>query len=55
MDTIVSSYQTTFIKGENLVDEVVVVNELIEFAKKSKRGCLILKVNFQKAYKLTNS
>lgn len=31
-----------------------VVNKLVDFAKKSKRECLILKVNFEKAYDSVN-
>jgi hypothetical protein len=33
-----------------LVDGVVVVNEVIDFAKKAGKECLILKVDFEKAY-----
>jgi hypothetical protein len=50
MDTIISSSQSAFIKGRNLVDGVLVVNELVDFAKKTKKECLILKVDFEKAY-----
>jgi hypothetical protein len=32
------------------VDEVVVVNEVVELAKKSNKDCLIFKVDFEKAY-----
>ena len=42
--------QSAFIKGMNLVDGVLVVNELADFAKKTKQECLILKVDFEKAY-----
>lgn len=38
----------------NLIDGVLVVNELVDFAKKSKRECLILKVEFVKAYDLVD-
>jgi hypothetical protein len=33
-----------------LVDGVLVVNEMVVLAKKSGRGCLIFKVDFEKAY-----
>jgi hypothetical protein len=29
---------------------VLVINEIVDFAKKSKSECLILKVDFEKAY-----
>lgn len=54
MDSIISSSQSVFIKGMNLIDGVLVVNKLVDFAKKSKRECLILKVDFEKAYDSVN-
>jgi hypothetical protein len=50
MDDVISNTQSAFIKGRQLVDGVVVVNEVIDFAKKSKKECLIFKVDFEKAY-----
>ncbi|MCH82386.1 LINE-1 reverse transcriptase like, partial [Trifolium medium] len=42
--------QSAFLKGRQLVEGVVVVNEVIDFAKKAGKECLILKVDFEKAY-----
>jgi hypothetical protein len=42
--------QSAFIKGRQLVDGVVVANEVIDFAKKMGKECLIFKVDFEKAY-----
>ncbi|KAK2426239.1 hypothetical protein P8452_40952 [Trifolium repens] len=42
--------QSAFLKGRQLVEGVVVVNEVIDFAKKSGKECLIFKVDFEKAY-----
>jgi len=50
MNSIISSTQSTFLKGRNLVDGVLVVNEIVDLAKKTNRRCLILKVDFEKAY-----
>jgi len=50
MNSIISQSQSAFLKGRNLVDGVVVVNEIVDFARKMKRQCLILKVDFEKAY-----
>lgn len=50
MDKIISSNQFAFIKGRQLVDGVVAVNEIIDFARKAKKDCLIFKVDFEKAY-----
>jgi hypothetical protein len=50
MNPIVVSTQSAFIKGRGLVDGVVVVNEVVDLAKKVGKECLILKVDFEKAY-----
>lgn len=50
MNSIISSSQSAFLKGRHLVDGVLVMNEVVDLAKKSKRECLILKVDFEKAY-----
>jgi len=50
MNSIISPSQSTFLKGMHLVDGVLVVNELVDYAKKTKKQCLIFKVYFEKAY-----
>jgi len=50
MNSIISQSQSAFFKGRHLVDGVLVVNELVDYAKKSKEECLIFKVDFEKAY-----
>jgi hypothetical protein len=47
---IIPNTQSTFIKGRQLLDGGVVVNEVIDYAKKSGKECVILKVGFEKAY-----
>ncbi|GAU09987.1 hypothetical protein TSUD_393040 [Trifolium subterraneum] len=37
-------------EGRQLVEGAVVVNEVIDYAKKAAKECLILKVDFEKAY-----
>jgi hypothetical protein len=54
MNSIISPSQSAFLKGRHLVDGVLVVNELLDFAKKSKKECLIFKVDFEKAYDLVD-
>ena len=49
MNSIISSSQSTFLKGRHLVDGGLVVNELVDFAKKAKKECLIFKVDLEKA------
>ncbi|GAU25119.1 hypothetical protein TSUD_274080 [Trifolium subterraneum] len=50
MDLVVATTQSAFLVGRNLVDGVLVVNEVVDLAKKSGKPCLILKVDFEKAY-----
>jgi hypothetical protein len=50
MDSVVATTQSTFVKGMNLVDGVMVVNEVIDLAKKTGMAFLVLKVDFEKAY-----
>jgi hypothetical protein len=50
VDNLIPNTQSAFIKGRQLVDGVVVVSEVIDYAKKSGKECLILKVDFEKAY-----
>ncbi|MCH92512.1 LINE-1 reverse transcriptase like, partial [Trifolium medium] len=50
MDSIISKNQSAFIKGRNLADGVVTVNEVVDLAKRAKKERLIFKVDFEKAY-----
>ncbi|XP_058762737.1 secreted RxLR effector protein 78-like [Vicia villosa] len=47
---LVSRNQSAFIEGRNIADGVLVVNEVLDFAKREKRSCVVLKVDFEKAY-----
>ncbi|XP_058763485.1 uncharacterized protein LOC131636918 [Vicia villosa] len=38
------------LKGRSMMDGVLMVNEILNWAKRKKRGCLVLKVDFEKAY-----
>lgn len=50
MGSVISSSQSAFLKGRNLVDGVLTLDEVVDLAKRRKRELLILKVNFEKAY-----
>lgn len=45
---VISKSQTTFIPGRQILDEVLVLNEIIDLTKRSKKECLILKVDFER-------
>lgn len=42
MGKLISLEQLAFIKGMQLVDDKVALNEVIDFSRKYKRACLIL-------------
>lgn len=44
MDSIISSSQSAFIKKRHIADGVVVINEVIDLAKKSGKECLFSKL-----------
>jgi hypothetical protein len=50
MNSIISKNQLAFIKGRHLVDGVVVANEVVDLTERSRRECLVFKVDFEKAY-----
>lgn len=54
MDKLISPNLSPFIKGRILVNGFMVVNEEINFAKNSRRPCLIFKIDSEKAYDLVN-
>jgi hypothetical protein len=47
---LIPKYQSAFLKGRQLVEGVVVVNEVIDYARKTRNNCMIFKVDFEKAY-----
>ncbi|GKD78582.1 RNA-directed DNA polymerase, eukaryota, reverse transcriptase zinc-binding domain protein [Tanacetum coccineum] len=52
VDTVVSVEQTTFIKGRQILDGPLLVNELVDWykKKKKKKKMMILKIDFEKAF-----
>jgi len=49
METIISTSQSLFLKGRNFLDGVIMVNEIMDFMKRTKGQVFILKVDFEKA------
>lgn len=47
---LVSSSQLHFIQGRKMLDEVLVINELVDLAKRKKKDSLLFKFDFEKAY-----
>lgn len=47
---VISECQSAFLGGRNILDGVVIVNELVDLAKRNKEECMLFKVDFEKAY-----
>jgi hypothetical protein len=47
MDSLISTNQSAFIKGRNLVDGVLIMNELVDWAKKTKKEIIFSKHNLK--------
>lgn len=43
---IISINQSAFISGRNIMDGILMVNEVLDLAKRDKKGCLVLKVDY---------
>jgi len=50
MPQLIDERQSTFVKGRQLLHGVLVANEVVEEARRSKRSCMVFKVDFEKAY-----
>ncbi|GJV50953.1 RNA-directed DNA polymerase, eukaryota [Tanacetum coccineum] len=48
--SIVSEVQMAFVKGRQIIDGPLIVDEIIAWAKKPKKRCMFLKVDFEKAF-----
>lgn len=50
LGSLISNNQSIFVSGRQLLDEMLVANEIVDFATSSKKKCLLFKVNFENAY-----
>lgn len=51
---VISDIQSTFIKGRNILDGIMVANEVVDDARKNKKELLLFKVDFEKTYDSVN-
>jgi len=47
---LISNSQSTFIKGRQILDGILVANEVVDKARKCKKELIMFKVDFEKAY-----
>jgi hypothetical protein len=50
VESVISSTQTTFIPGRNILEGVVMLHEIMHELRKKKHRGVILKLDFEKAY-----
>ncbi|XP_057811281.1 uncharacterized protein LOC131025504 [Salvia miltiorrhiza] len=50
MNLIISERQSAFVEGRCILDGVVTLNEIVEEAKRKKKGTILFKDDFAKAY-----
>lgn len=48
--SIVANTQSTFILNRNILDEVVIIDEVVDWAKRRNRKGIVFKIDFEKAY-----
>ncbi|GAU33427.1 hypothetical protein TSUD_380630 [Trifolium subterraneum] len=51
---LISNCQSAFLPSRQILDGVVVLNEIIDLAKRRKDNCLLFKVDFERAYDTVN-
>jgi hypothetical protein len=51
---IISPNQTAFIKGRFILDGILALHEIVHEVKARKQGCILLKLDFEKAYDRVN-
>lgn len=54
LTSIIAANQFAFMSNRYILDEVVIINEVIDYAKKFRKKCLVFKVDFEKAYNSMN-
>lgn len=47
---LISQCQSTFLANRQILDGVLAINEIVDLARKKKEDCLVMKVDFEKAY-----
>lgn len=48
--SVISETQSIFVKDSQILDGILIVSEVVDDARKSKKEFLLFKVNFEKSY-----
>ncbi|GKV16244.1 hypothetical protein SLEP1_g26913 [Rubroshorea leprosula] len=54
MGLLIDPHQSAFIEGRQITDGIIILNEMVDEAKNSKKSILIFKADFEKAYDSVN-
>ncbi|XP_071719506.1 uncharacterized protein [Rutidosis leptorrhynchoides] len=50
IDSVISNNQSAFVKGRQILDGPLIINELVDWCKRKKKQAMLLKVDFEKAF-----
>ncbi|GJW04347.1 RNA-directed DNA polymerase, eukaryota, reverse transcriptase zinc-binding domain protein [Tanacetum coccineum] len=50
IDSVISNEQSTFIKGRQILDGPLMINEIVEWCKRPKKKAKLFKIDFEKAF-----
>jgi hypothetical protein len=50
MGRIINKCQSGFLKDRNIVDGILALHEILHDTRSKKKDCLVLKLDFEKAY-----
>ena len=50
VSSVVSNSQSSFVKGKQILDAILIANEVVDEARRMKKELLLFKVDFEKAY-----
>ena len=54
MQSLVPSMQSAFLQGRNLMEGMMVVNKVLDLAKRAGKRCMVLNVDFKKGGNLVD-
>lgn len=54
LPSIIATNQFAFLSNKYILDSVVIINKVIDYAKKYGKKCMVFKVDFEKAYDSVN-
>jgi hypothetical protein len=50
MGSVISESHTSFVKDRQILDGILIANEVVDEARRSKKELMLFKVDFEKAY-----